>query len=48
MKQKIRERILQNGTEFFVLGGVYSTFFNNETNVRNLKDKVKYFLKYFQ
>lgn len=24
MKQKIRERIFQNGTEFFVLGGVYS------------------------
>ncbi len=48
MRQKIRERIFQNGTEFLVLGGVYSTLFYNETNVVNVKDKIKYFFKYFQ
>ena len=48
MKQKIHERIFQNGTEFFVLGGVYSTLFNNKANVMNPKHNVKYLFKYFQ
>jgi hypothetical protein len=48
MRQKIRERIFQNGTELLVLGGVYSTFFNNETNVINVKHKIKFSFKYFQ
>jgi hypothetical protein len=48
MRQKNRERIFQNGTDFFVLGGVYSTFFNNETNVINVKHKIKFSFKYFQ
>lgn len=48
MKQKTRERIFQNGTSFLVLGGVYSTFFDNGTNVVNVKHKIKFSFMYFQ